>query len=174
MTPESHFSQADLLDFLVNVEKIGVPIWLDGGWAVDALLHEQTRLHSDVDIVVEKRHVAGLRQFLESQGYIDVPRDDTSDFNFVLGDQTGHLVDFHVIELDSDGNGRYSAAAIYPAASLTGLGKIGYREVRCISVEWLIQFHTGYPLRQSDYHDVTRLCAKFDLPLPEQYRDAAP
>lgn len=27
----------------------GIPIWLDGGWGVDALLEEQTRIHDDLD-----------------------------------------------------------------------------------------------------------------------------
>jgi lincosamide nucleotidyltransferase A/C/D/E len=47
----------------------GVVGWLDGGWGVDALLHEQTRSHADVDLVVD---VAGLDRLvgsLRAEGY---------------------------------------------------------------------------------------------------------
>jgi len=53
----------------------GVVGWLDGGWGVDALLHEQTRSHADVDLVVD---VAGLDRLvgsLRAEGY-SVLRDE--------------------------------------------------------------------------------------------------
>jgi lincosamide nucleotidyltransferase A/C/D/E len=40
------------------LDQEGVRAWLDGGWAVDALLGRQTRLHSDLDLAV----VAGTRR----------------------------------------------------------------------------------------------------------------
>ena len=54
--------------------------------------------------------------------------------------------------------------------SLTGEGVIGGLRVRCTDPEWLVRFHTGYPLREKDRHDVAALCARFGLELPETYR----
>jgi lincosamide nucleotidyltransferase A/C/D/E len=31
---------------------LGVTVWLDGGWAVDAVLGVETRPHGDLDVVV--------------------------------------------------------------------------------------------------------------------------
>jgi lincosamide nucleotidyltransferase A/C/D/E len=45
----------------LRLQAMGIPIWLDGGWGVDALLGEQTRPHDDLDIVVEERHLLRLR-----------------------------------------------------------------------------------------------------------------
>jgi len=49
MKPE--MPAASLVDLLQLFESAGIEVWLDGGWAVDALLGEQTRPHKDVDIV---------------------------------------------------------------------------------------------------------------------------
>jgi hypothetical protein len=66
---------------------------------VDAYSGEQTRRHGDLDIVVESRDAPKVATALRDRGYVDVPRDDTSTWNFVLGDDEGHEVDFHVIVL---------------------------------------------------------------------------
>ena len=163
---------SDVTDLYSSLEALGIKIWIDGGWGVDALLGRQTRPHEDIDIVVEQQHVATLRNFLENKGYRDVPRDDTSPWNFVMGDVDGHQVDFHVIVFDARGNGQYGPAEkgiMYPADSLTGEGSIGGLRVRCISPEWMVKFHSGYELHQKDYDDVAALCAKFGIALPQEY-----
>jgi lincosamide nucleotidyltransferase A/C/D/E len=139
---------------------------------VDALLGEQTRPHADVDIVVQHKDVPKLREFLEQRGYADVPRDDTSPWNFVLGDRHGRLVDVHAITLDAVGNGFYGPVergAMYPAASLTGSGVLAGHAVKCISAEYMVRFHTGYKLRETDFQDVAALCARFGIDYPEEY-----
>ena len=170
MSLETQFTIQDVADFYARLDKLGIDIWVDGGWAVDALLGEQTRPHGDIDIVIERKDTQTLRDALEADGYYEEMRDDTREVNFVLRDDAGHRVDFHVIVLDDEGNGQYEKGFMFPAESLTGQGVIGGRKVRCISPKWLVSFHTGYELRESDVHDVTRLCEKFDIPLPDEYR----
>ncbi|HEY4718360.1 MAG TPA: nucleotidyltransferase family protein [Anaerolineales bacterium] len=163
---------SDVITLYTNLEALGIKIWIDGGWGVDALLGRQTRPHEDIDIVVEQKHVATLRKFLENKGYRDMQRDDTSAWNFVMSDVEGHQVDFHVIVFDTHGDGLYGPAEkgiIYPAVSLTGEGSIGGLRVRCISPEWMVKFHSGYELHQKDYDDVAALCAKFGIALPQEY-----
>ena len=162
----------DVLKLYSQLASLGIEIWIDGGWAVDALLGEQTRPHEDVDIVIQEKDLPALHKLLENQGYTDVPRDDTSAWNFVLGDDRGHLVDVHVIVFDERRNGIYGPVErgmMYPAESLTGTGVIDGQQVRCISPEYLVQFHTGYELKENDYRDVSALCAKYGIDLPQEY-----
>ncbi len=162
-----------VVSFLVAAHREGIDLRVDGGWSVDALLGEQTREHADLDIVVEQRDVSRLRAWLESLRFHDVERDDTSPWNFVLGDDEGHEIDVHAIVLDAHGNGLYGPperGVMYPAASLTGIGIIGELPVHCISPEWLVAFHTGYELHDTDFHDVNLLCRRFGIDYPEDYR----
>jgi lincosamide nucleotidyltransferase A/C/D/E len=162
----------DVVDLYTQLTALGIEVWFDGGWGVDALLGEQTRPHADVDIVVQHKDVPRLREFLARRGYTDVPRDDTSPWNFVLGDPQGRLVDVHAVTLDADGNGLYGPpekGVMYPAGSLTGSGVINGHAVKCISAEHVVRFHTGYKLRPTDSQDVAALCARFGIDLPEEY-----
>jgi lincosamide nucleotidyltransferase A/C/D/E len=162
----------EVVELYNQLQSLGVEIWIDGGWAVDALLGKQTRLHEDVDIVIQEKDLPVLRQLLEGQDYVDVPRDDTSAWNFVLGDNKGHLVDVHVIVFDDEKNGIYGPierGVMYPAQSLTGEGVIDNQKVRCIAAEYLVAFHTGYELQESDFRDVSALCEKFGIDLPQEY-----
>jgi lincosamide nucleotidyltransferase A/C/D/E len=162
----------DVIEFYETVSKKGIDIWLDGGWAVDALLGEQTRPREDVDIVIQQKDVLELRRLLESRGYHDVIRDDTRAWNFVLGDNKGHVIDIHVITFDRNGNGLYGSeqkGLMYPAASLTGIGRVGKLSVRCISAEYLVKFHTGYKLDENDFKDISALCGRFAIVLPREY-----
>jgi lincosamide nucleotidyltransferase A/C/D/E len=155
----------------------GIELWLDGGWAVDALLGEQTRTHADLDIVLQDRDIALLRNRLAGEGYAEVQRDDSSAWNFVLQDSLGRSVDTHVVVLDDAGNGIYGPVEngeVYPAGCLNGVGMIAGCPVRCVTAEQLVLFHTGYQLRPQDNHDVWRLCARFDLPIPDEYRALFP
>ena len=151
----------------------GITTWIDGGWAVDALLGEQTRSHADLDIALETRFLERLRGVVAERGYRDVPRDDTRPWNFVLGNGAGLELDVHAFTFDENGDGEYGPPAdgvYYRAQALTGRGVIDGREVRCISPEWLVRFHSGYQLTAKDFHDVTRLCERFGVELPAEYR----
>jgi hypothetical protein len=62
----------DVIDIYTSLENLGVEIWIDGGWGVDALLGEQTRPHKDLDIAIQQRDVPILRQFLQARQYRDI------------------------------------------------------------------------------------------------------
>lgn len=155
----------DLVDFL---EGHGLEVYVDGGWAVDALLGEQTRAHADLDIALPHKHVPRLRALLGSCGFQERLRDDTWECNFVLADAQGREVDVHSYTLDEAGNNIHGVA--YAREHLTGEGSINGYPVRCISPEWLVKFHTGYELDKSDFDDVLALCERFRIALPDEYR----
>jgi lincosamide nucleotidyltransferase A/C/D/E len=163
----------DVCAFLALTDALGMRVWLDGGWAVDAHLGGQTRAHSDLDIVIEQRHVDMLVNRLLADGFAPVPRDDTRAWNFVLGDANGREIDFHVVALGGDGRGTYGPPAngdFYPAHALNSVAEMCGREVSCTSPEWLVASHTGYRLKDEDRADVAALCARFDIALPNEYR----
>jgi lincosamide nucleotidyltransferase A/C/D/E len=161
MTPK------DVIGVVTVLEQEGIEVWVDGGWGVDALLGRQTRNHADLDIAIKHADVAAARRILKERGYRDVPRDDTKDFNFVLGDEDGHRVDVHSFTFDDAGKCIYGCP--YPSDSLTGTGAIAGRGVKCISPEWMVRFHSGYALDSDDYHDVLTLCDAFGIHLPSEY-----
>ena len=159
-----------VLSIYNSFERLGVKIWLDGGWGVDALLEYQTRDHNDLDLVIEQKNVQQLRDIFSH--FKEIKREIARPHNFVLADEVGNEIDVHVIEIDQQGDGIYGPKAngeMYPAASLTGTGKIGDQGVRCISAEWSLKFHSGYELKEKDYRDMNALCTKFNLELPREY-----
>jgi lincosamide nucleotidyltransferase A/C/D/E len=150
---------------LLNLNHIDVCI--DGGWGVDALIGEQTRTHTDLDIAMQHKDVPQIRALLEARGYKDVPRDDTRDCNFVLGDDQGHLIDIHTYTFDPTGILVFGVE--YPYDALNGSGSINGYPVRCITLEWMVKFHTGYKVDENDYHDVKVLCQRFGTTIPPDY-----
>lgn len=168
----SEMTVDDVCGVLALMDAHGIRVWLDGGWAVDACLGSQTRRHGDLDIVIEERDVPAAVAALRGCGYAPVPRGDTRAWNFVLGDDTGHQVDFHVIALDQEGRGVYGPAEngeCYPADALAGTGTVNGRPVACIAPEWLVRFHTGYDADATDWADVSALCERFGIPVPDEY-----
>ncbi len=164
---------ADVIHLLDVMERAGVSVWIDGGWAVDANLGEQTRPHRDLDIVIEEKYVSRALHVLERLAFGPVEEDDAKPWNFVLANTGGHQVDFHVVVLAADGRGLYGPqdddGDSYPAESLTGVGTIVGRTVRCTTPEALVGFHTGYDLGDTDWADVKALCERFDIPIPDEY-----
>jgi len=150
------------------LEQNGIEVYVDGGWGIDALLGEQTRKHGDLDIALPHKYVPKLRELLEARGYKDMPRNDTRDCNFVLGDDKGHEVDVHSYTFDTDGNNIFGVA--YEPRHLTGTGTINGYPVKCIPAEVMVEFHSGYELDENDYHDVKAICERFNIPLPDEYK----
>ncbi len=146
-----------------------VPIILDGGWAVDALLGWQTREHADLDLALDHQHLLKLLDFLSKLGYQHVWRDDQWEHNFVLEDEQGHQVDLHTYITGEFGN--VVGGVKYPKEALTGKGRLAHMDVACIEAHYLVEFHTGYPLDQNDYQDVRYLCNLFKIELPKEYHD---
>jgi lincosamide nucleotidyltransferase A/C/D/E len=168
MVKYREMTRPDVLAFLDLTDELGIVAWLNGGWGVDALLGEQTRRHEDLDLFLPATDSATLVQHLELRGFAPVPREDTTPWNFVYGDAYGREIDLHLFERAAD-TITYAVHEIYPAAILEGYGTVGGRTVRCIAPEWEVRFHTGYPVDEQDWQDVSALCAKYSIPVPEEY-----
>jgi lincosamide nucleotidyltransferase A/C/D/E len=156
----------EVLRLYGDLHAAGIPIWIDGGWCVDALIGRQTRDHEDVDIAIDRRDETRLRATLTSWGYVQDVRHDTTEWNYVL--RSGALaVDVHVFQFDADGNHIYGVE--YPNDALTGAGTINGHAVRCIAPRWMFTFKTGYEPREKDIRDVLALSERFGFELPAGY-----
>jgi lincosamide nucleotidyltransferase A/C/D/E len=155
--------------------ELGLAFWIDGGWGVDALLGEQTRPHSDLDLAVERRDLPAFAQCLEQLGYVRAARPDNPDWNWVLANSHGLSVDLHGFTPDDCGNGILgdpSNGDMYPAAAFDGRGRLGGRPVRCIAPQVVLGFRNGFEPRAVDHHDVNALCVRFGLALPSRFQAA--
>jgi lincosamide nucleotidyltransferase A/C/D/E len=156
----------DVVEIYTELERLGVCIWIDGGWAVDALLGRETRPHADLDIAMEERHVNALQAFLKNRGYHEVSRTDSSAWNFVLSDADGRTIDVHAFVFSVEGNGVLGPAELgqmYPKGALDGAGGINGVTVRCVAPQFMVKFKTSHALREIDRADVTALCNHFGL-----------
>jgi lincosamide nucleotidyltransferase A/C/D/E len=161
---------ARLLDLLSHLEAQHIPVWLDGGWAIDALLGEQTRPHDDLDLVARLDDSTRIEEALGAHGYVlgygGPPR------SFELVDAEGHQVDVHPVSFIRNGDGIYRMANgedwIYPAAGFGGRGHVLGREVPCLTPDVVMVNHTtGYALDEAHQRDVRALSDRYDIRLPE-------
>lgn len=159
----------DVLTLLSALDGLGVGYWLDGGWGVDCLLGEQTRAHSDLDLVIHRQDLHSVTGHLHANGY-EVIR-DWLPTSIAFRDESGREVDLHPVDPTPDGGG----VQVLPGEDGTWHyappveGTIRGRAVRCAPAQDQVLMHTGYPPRAVDYQDVRRLAQRFDVSLPEPF-----
>lgn len=162
----------DVVEILDRLDAAGVETWLDGGWAVDALLGEQTRPHADLDLIVRIDQLAALRDALGRDGFAEVP--GGRDSNFVLRDALGREIDIHAMRLDGAGDGIYPMASgedwVFPGSGFVGRGSIEGRVVHCLTAEVQMLCHAhGYVPGETDLHDMRLLNSRLGTPLLSPY-----
>jgi lincosamide nucleotidyltransferase A/C/D/E len=166
-----------VLDLLAHLADREITVWLDGGWAIDALLGAQTRSHDDLDLVTRVEDNERIVAALEELGYTVAY--DASPSCFVLVDAAGNQVDVHPAAVQANGDGVYQmengSEWIFPAAGFAGRGRILGREVPCLTPEVVLTNHTtGYELDEAHERDVVALSERYDLPLPPYARAPRP
>lgn len=165
---------ADAAALLRALRDGGVDACVGGGWAVDALLGQQTREHSDLDIWLAATDLHDLFRIVAERAVDRIyPWPGDRPWNFVLHDGAARRIDLHLYEVLRDGTLQYGSVLkpfVMPAEALSGAGEIDGVPVRCEAPSWAVSFHTGYPPRPSDHHDVRLLCRRFQVELPPAYR----
>lgn len=170
-----------LLQIYNDLTKLGVKLWLDGGWGVDALLGEQTRPHKDIDFLIQKKDVQVVNEYFSNSGFIPSESEPSTWWHFVL-ESPDAIADIHVVDFDDEGKGIYGPpenGAFFPASAFTGVGSVNGSQVLCIGAEYRVECltvaygiitRTGYTLRDTDYIDIAKLCKKFSIEMPEEYQ----
>jgi len=160
--------ESKVLGIYEKLAAVNIPVWIDGGWCVDALLGKQTREHPGLDIAVDRKHSSRLKELLLSWGYIERPSSDSTKWNYVMNDDHGSVIDIHVFEFDDQNNKTYGIQ--YPRDSLAGKGTIAGKTVQCITPEWMFKFKTSYIPQEKDRRDVHALGKKFGFEVPAIHR----
>jgi lincosamide nucleotidyltransferase A/C/D/E len=149
---------AEVVRVVAALEAADCPVWLEGGWGVDALAGRQTRAHRDLDIAIDASQEAVVLTVLAGQGY-SVETDGRPTRVELSAPERG-WVDVHPVAFGPDGDGIQSGPDgerwVYPAASLVS-GSVAGRPVGCISAAQQIAWRTGYELRDVDRHDLAVL-----------------
>ncbi|HEY3872565.1 MAG TPA: hypothetical protein VGM10_29690 [Actinocrinis sp.] len=166
------------LSVIAELDAHDVRACVGGGWAVDALIGIQTREHSDLDFWLPAADLDPLIAAFSRLGIDRVlPWGGDRPWNFVLHDGEHLRVDLHLYEELANGVVHYGSVmngVRFTTADLGGEGRILDTVVRCEAPEWALRCHTGYTPRAVDVSDVTRLCARLGLPLPEPFRAGMP
>ena len=169
MTTLGLVTGASVIEVVRELERGDLVVWLDGGWGIDALLGRETRTHSDLDLVIDRHQVPRAQQLLCGLGFEDEP---DAQFGVALRDQRRGRVDFHLVEFDTDGNGRGEHTwSAYPASGLTGAGVVAGEAVRCVTAELRVRRHLEFEWDGQDQQDLRLLAAQFGIALVPTVRN---
>jgi len=135
-------SAEDVAAILDRLEGDGLAVWVDGGWAIDAVAGRQTRPHDDLDLVARLEEVPALERELAALGYERAGGAPPYSFESVTVD--GRQVDVHPITDDGAYLMRDGGIWHYPVEGLAGRGTIGGRTVRCLTVDAQLYCRSGY------------------------------
>ena len=159
----------DVVEVLASLTAADVPWWVAGGWAVDALVGEQTRPHDDVDVMVPADALPRVEASLAKLGFARADESELPAF-LILRDPRGRQVDLYLLQFDSAGDGwqEYSSTRWdrFSAGELLGIGEIEGSTVRCLSPDALFRQFLGYTWGEKAIHDLTTLHRICGTPLP--------
>lgn len=155
---------ADVLRVLDAIDAVEVRVWVEGGWGVDALVRRQTRDHDDLDLAVDTAR-DGLERALQALASLGYARGvDDLPIRLVVDAADARSADLHPIRFQPDGSALqagHDRDYLYPADCFT-LGRIGDRDVQCLSAAIQREFHAGYASRPVDLHDLALLADLVD------------
>jgi lincosamide nucleotidyltransferase A/C/D/E len=161
-----------VLSIVATLEQVGVRVWLDGGWGVDALVGEQTRDHDDLDCVIALSDAPIAREALVVLGFA-VSLDELPT-RFVMRDRSDRRVDFHTVTFDATGAATQQlqdgTLAPYPSEGFSGCGQVAGVRVACLTATVQLLHHLGYDPDEKDHHDMQLLADRFGIELPAPYR----
>ena len=164
---------ADVLEVVAVLEGAGVGVWLDGGWAVDALVRKQTREHADLDVVVDLTGMEAVRHALGAMGF--TVSEDELPTRLAMTDARGRSIDFHTVTFDEEGGGvqrlQSGSSYRYPPEGFTGAGEVGGRRVKCLTAEVVADCHYGYQPDDKDRHNMRVLSRCLGIELRAPYVD---
>jgi lincosamide nucleotidyltransferase A/C/D/E len=153
-------------DLLHRFALAGVPVWLAGGWGVDALLGRPTRRHDDIDLVVPKGYEEMSSRILEEGGYKSIDEEFRTTWfphRITWRNDLGQSIDLLPVAITE------TPEPVTCTAESFAIGQLGGRAVACLSPQMQLQLHSGYELRPIDRTDVALLCQLVGQAVPAEF-----
>lgn len=166
MQPDPEVQLKAISEVLATAARLGISLWLRGGWAMDFFLGKVTRPHRDIDWFVLVEDVELLRTAMLAEGFVDVttaPAQQQLDL-----ERRGIDHGFALVRLEDGAPvvaGGPWGGQPWPAAMLgDDVGRIGDVEAPFIRPEAQIEIKMMMPVwnpalasRQKDVDDVAAL-----------------
>ncbi len=147
----------DVVEILSSLAVVGVEARLGGGWGVDALVGRQTREHRDLDLAIDAEQLSAAVAVLVDLGF--TVSTDWLPVRVELSDGCRHI-DVHPLNYQPDGSawqaGLQGTRFEYPPDGWAR-GSVGGTGVVCLNSTRQRLFHSGYPPREVDLHDLALL-----------------
>jgi lincosamide nucleotidyltransferase A/C/D/E len=140
----------DVVEVLAALDAGGIDYWVDGGWGIDALVGEQTRIHHDLDLGVSLDDVARVEALLPQF------RRESEEASYYK-DERGRAVDLLLVERSQTGQLQQVAGGRrvrYAESETHASGYIGGRPVRCASVALQRERHDHPDATDQDRVDI--------------------
>jgi 2''-aminoglycoside nucleotidyltransferase len=116
----------------LEADKINLPLWLQGGWAIDAKLNRITREHEDIDIAYPSDRSADFLSLLDDFGCVVT---EQISYGF-LANRQGILLDCEPCIRIED---QYELEDLPPGTCpLEPTGSLGGKLLRCTSWETIL------------------------------------
>jgi hypothetical protein len=170
----------DVNEIVARLTDLGMETWLAGGWACDALLAEQTRPLSDLDLIISESEKDRVLSALKADGFTEYKWHGAGLLKPAvdLTDHRRRRVSLHLVEIDAGGTGAW-VARLQKAADEAGLqldepftvGTVDGCDAPCASACTQLVLHIGYCTSATDWHDIKLLCAHSGLALPAVSED---
>lgn len=159
-----------VLDALQTLAAAGVGVWVAGGWAIDALVGEETRVHRDLDLAIRAEDLDVALRALGAIGYETSL--DLRPVRLVVATADGRSIDLHPVTFGDDGVGRQPGdegrVFEYPPNGF-GQGTIAGVDVPCLTADQLVRFHLGYEPLDHDRRDMALLRDRLGAEVPPPY-----
>jgi hypothetical protein len=154
--------QLNVLVQIINVcQSHKLDIWLRGGWAIDFLLGEITRSHSDIDLVTLVENRTQLEETLVSSGFQKIPISEFQtdflkegiDISFVFVRKENGRIFAHGIE---DWEWRQDALPVH-TCQINGVSSLVLSPHQLLDEKLVYESGTGRKPRQKDYESINIL-----------------
>jgi lincosamide nucleotidyltransferase A/C/D/E len=170
MPHDTVMTATEVLAIITDLADGEIGAWVAGGWAIDALVGEETRPHRDLDLAVRSEQFEATIEVLGRRGYTTTL--DLQPVRLVMEAAGGQCVDLHPVAFDDAGFGRQRGnegrVYEYPPDGF-GTGTIGGQTVPCLTAEQLVRFHLGYQPLDHDRHDMSLLRNRLGVTVPPPY-----
>ncbi len=158
------FSALDAIEIHDLISSSGLVVWIDGSWAVNALLKSKKYECNDLDLVMKLEERDEVSNILITHGFRVSANYDPESKRGFKHDSRELNIEIHLVKFDKNGNAirtfkdrpkkEYNR---YDKSFFSGTGVINATEVSCLSAYALLEQYKKASRNQRDYSIINDL-----------------